>query len=198
MSIIEDMSSLDSNIERYKKRIVIGMGMLDNENIKRLSMEILDCIKNKRKIFVCGNGGSGSNANHIENDFLYGISKVCGNGLICRSLSSNNAVMTCLANDEGYENIFSFPIALEANSDDVLLVLSGSGNSPNIIEAIKKAKSIGMSTYALLGFSGGEAKQIADFPIHFEINDMQVVEDMHMMVAHIISQWIFDNRTKVF
>ena len=192
------MSSLDSNIERYKKRIVIGMGMLDNENIKRLSMEILDCIKNKRKIFVCGNGGSGSNANHIENDFLYGISKVCGNGLICRSLSSNNAVMTCLANDEGYENIFSFPIALEANSDDVLLVLSGSGNSPNIIEAIKKAKSIGMSTYALLGFSGGEAKQIADFPIHFEINDMQVVEDMHMMVAHIISQWIFDNRTKVF
>ena len=121
-----------------------------------------------------------------------------GKGVRCISLSSNPAVLTCLGNDEGYDSIFQYQLAVEANEDDVLLVLSGSGNSPNILAALEQANNMGIDSFALLGFSGGKAKSLAKYPIHFEINDMQVAEDMHMMVVHLISQWLYENKETIF
>lgn len=183
---------------RYKQRVINCLDMLDHPNIIKLADRLVECIKSDQRLFVCGNGGSGSNASHIENDFLYGISKMIGKGIKCQSLSANPAVITCLANDEGYDNIFRYQLALEANKDDVLLVLSGSGNSPNILRVLEQANEMGIDSFALLGFSGGQAKALVKYPIHFEINDMQVAEDMHMIVAHIISQWIYENKNNIF
>lgn len=192
------MDELSGFIERYQGRIEQAFVFMEHPNVQKLAEEIVYCISNKKTLFLCGNGGSGSNANHIENDFLYGISKNLGDGLRCRSLSSNSAVISCLANDESFNSVFSYPLEVEATSSDRLLVLSGSGNSPNILEALKAAKKIGMASYALLGFDGGAAKTMCDFPIHIEVHDMQVAEDAHMMIAHIISQWIYENRAHIF
>ena len=155
------------------------------------------CWKENRQLFICGNGGSAGNAIHIANDFLLGISKVYGSGLRVHALPANPAIITCLANDEGYDSIFSYQLAVQASSEDRLLVFSGSGNSPNVLKALDTAKSIGMKSYAILGFSGGKAKEIADVPIHFAIDDMQVSEDMQVIVCHMIMQWLYSRREEV-
>ena len=101
-------------------------------------------------------------------------------GLNVESLSSNVAVITCLANDIGYENIYSEQIKNKGKKGDLLIVLSGSGNSKNILKALKVANNLKMKTFAILGYNGGMAKKIAKYPIHTSANDMQVSEDLQM------------------
>ena len=192
------MVNLKNITTRYKQRVTDCLHTLDHPNVIKLADRLVECIKRDQRLFVCGNGGSGSNASHIENDFLYGISKMIGKGLKCQALSANPAVITCLANDEGYDDIFKYQLAVQGNKDDVLLVLSGSGNSPNILRVLEQANEKEMDSFALLGFSGGKAKSLAKYPIHFDVDDMQVAEDMHMMVAHVISQWIYENKENIF
>ena len=102
------------------------------------------------------------------------------------ALTANVAVNTCLANDTGYENIFSKQLNALADTNDILIVFSGSGNSPNIVEAIRKANVIGMKTHAILGFDGGKCKKLAGNAIHIPIDNMQVAEDFQMMIGHIL------------
>ena len=105
-------------------------------------------------------------------------------------------MITCLANDEGYDEIFSLQLAVLAQSGDVLIALSGSGNSPNIIRALQKAEELGMQTVAILGYSGGKAKELAQIPIHFPIDDMQISEDLQLVVGHMLMQWLYQNPPK--
>lgn len=164
------------------------------DGVAQLAEELLDCWKTRRQVFLCGNGGSAGNAIHLANDFLYGISKRPGSGLRVTALPANASVLTCLANDEGYEDIFSLQLAVLAQRGDVLIALSGSGNSPNIVKALAEAKRIGVKTYAILGFTGGKAKTLADVAIHFPVDDMQLAEDMQLVVGHMIMQWLYANR----
>ena len=106
------------------------------------------------------------------------------------ALSANTSVITCLANDIGYEEIYSVQIETKGRKGDVLLVLSGSGNSPNIVRALEAGKKIGMRTFAILGYTGGRCKDLADVPIHFTINDMQISEDLQLIVGHMCMQWL--------
>jgi D-sedoheptulose 7-phosphate isomerase len=144
-------------------------------------------------IYFCGNGGSAGNANHLANDFLYGAGINNGKGLRVESLSANTSVLTCLGNDIGYENIYAEQLRVKANSGDILIALSGSGNSKNILNALETANALGMETFALLGFTGGKAKALAKYPLHFEIHDMQVAEDMQMIIGHICMKWLLVN-----
>lgn len=160
---------------------------IDSENldeIQSLSEAIKSMRLNKNKLFICGNGGSAANAMHLENDFLYSLN------VNVESLTSNTSVLTCLANDTGYDNIFSHQLKVKAKKGDILLVLSGSGNSENIIKAIEEASKISMTTYAILGYSGGKVKQMVNHPIHFNIDDMQISEDLQLIVGHMIMQLI--------
>jgi D-sedoheptulose 7-phosphate isomerase len=95
-----------------------------------------------------------------------------------------------LANDLGYEQIYSEQLKVKAETGDVLIVLSGSGNSENIIKALEVGNAIDMKTFAILGFSGGTCKEIAQYPIHFEVDDMQIAEDLQLIVGHICMQWL--------
>lgn len=187
-------ASLQPVIDRYTKNLTTVMEGFDWSPVHKLAQEMLDCWKSGRQVFFCGNGGSGANAVHMANDFIYGVSKSFGSGLKCHALSANGAVMTCLANDEGYDKIFSYQLGILANPGDVLVVLSGSGNSPNILEAVKVAKECGLKTYGILGYSGGKAKTMVETPIHFAIDDMQISEDLQMIVAHTISQWLYTQK----
>ncbi len=161
---------------------------------RRLAEDIQICWQEDRRVFLCGNGGSAGNAIHLANDFLYGIAKQSGGGLKVLSLSDNPAVITCLANDLGYDQIFSEQLAVQAKKGDLLIALSGSGNSPNIIRAIEQAKVMGVKSYAILGFTGGKCKKLVDVPIHFPINDMQIAEDLQIVVGHMLMQWLYINR----
>jgi D-sedoheptulose 7-phosphate isomerase len=122
------------------------------------------------------------------------VSKRTGGGIRAVALSANPAVITCLANDVGYDAIYSEQLAVLANPSDILIVLSGSGNSPNILRALEQAKAMQVKSYAVLGFSGGKAKEIADVAIHFPVNDMQIAEDMQLVVGHMLMQWLYENR----
>lgn len=145
-------------------------------------------------MFFCGNGGSAGNAIHLVNDFLYGIAKRPGGGLRVNALSANPTVITCLANDIGYDRIYSEQLSVLANPGDVLAVLSGSGNSLNIVAALEQAKAMKVKSYAILGFTGGCCKQLADVPIHFPVDDMQISEDLQLVVGHMLMQWLYANR----
>ncbi len=141
-----------------------------------------------KTIYFCGNGGSAANAMHLANDFIYGAGKSRGLGIRVEALSSNSAVITCLANDIGYENIFAEQLRVKANPGDVLVVLSGSGNSPNIVKALEMGNSKDMKTFAILGYSGGKCLELAHYPIHFEIDDMQIAEDLQLIIGHMCMQ----------
>jgi len=98
------------------------------------------------------------------------------------------------ANDIGYDAIFSAQLAVQARRGDVLIALSGSGNSANVLKALEQAKSMGVKTYAILGYTGGKAKTMADVPIHFPVDDMQLSEDLQLVVGHMIMQWLYQGR----
>ena len=158
--------------------------------IEELSNLMQSSWTNKSNIFLCGNGGSAGNAIHLANDFIYGVGTKKGIGMRIEALSSNPAVITCLGNDIGYENIFSEQIRVKADKHDLLIVFSGSGNSQNIINAVNEAKKMSLHTVAVLGYDGGGVKSLVDLPIHFPVNDMQVSEDLQLIVGHICMQWL--------
>ena len=181
----------------YSSRLSAALQGFDWTPVERLAYELRDCWQSGRQLFLCGNGGSGGNANHLANDFLYALSKTKGSGLRVHSLSANPSTLTCLANDEGYDQVFSLQLAVLARAGDVLVAFSGSGNSPNIVKALEEAKTIGMTSYALLGYSGGKAKALADVPIHFAIDDMQIAEDAQMVIGHMLMQWLHAQRGEI-
>jgi D-sedoheptulose 7-phosphate isomerase len=181
----------------YSSRLSAALQGFDWTPVERLAYELRDCWQTGRQLFLCGNGGSGGNANHLANDFLYALSKTKGSGLRVHSLSANPSTLTCLANDEGYDQVFSLQLAVLARAGDVLVVFSGSGNSPNIVKALAEAKTIGMTSYAVLGYSGGKAKALADVPIHFAIDDMQIAEDAQMVIGHMLMQWLYAQRDEI-
>jgi len=178
----------------YANRLNTAMQATDWSGVTRLAQELRECWTSGRQVFICGNGGSAGNAIHLSNDFLYGISKVRGSGLRVHALPANSSVLTCLANDEGYDEIFSLQLAVQARANDVLIVLSGSGNSPNILKALEQAKKMGLRSYAILGYTGGRAKAMADVAIHYELDDMQISEDMQLIVGHMVMQWLYQNQ----
>ena len=121
----------------YSARLNSTLQAFDWTPVERLAYDLLDCWQTGRQVFFAGNGGSGGNANHLANDFLYALSKTPGSGLRVHSLSANPSVITCLANDEGYDQVFSLQLAVLARKGDVFIALSGSGNSPNIVRALQ-------------------------------------------------------------
>lgn len=184
-------SSANSFFVDYSERLQSVLKSSDWTGVARLAEELANCWRDGRQVFLCGNGGSAGNAIHLANDFLYGISKTLGSGLRVSALPANSAVITCLANDVDFESIFSAQLAVQGRRNDVLIALSGSGNSPNIVKGIEQANSMEMITYAILGYSGGKAKALASVPIHFPVDDMQISEDMQLIVGHMVMQRLY-------
>lgn len=186
---------MKTHINEYLSKIGNAFDDEKYEQVELLANALQDAWENKRQVFICGNGGSAGNAIHLANDFNYGIDKKNGVGLRIDALPANQSIITCLANDEGYEFIYSQQLKVKASAGDTLIVLSGSGNSPNVVKALEVANGLGMKTFAILGFSGGKCKQLAQVPIHFAIDDMQVSEDLQTVVGHICMQWLCKNHS---
>ncbi len=181
----------------YATRLNSILSQTEWSGVAELAHDMKRCWLTKKQVFLCGNGGSAGNAIHLANDYLYGIAKKSGGGLRVNALSANSAVLTCLGNDIGYDRIFSEQLAVQGQASDLLIVLSGSGNSPNIIAALEQAKKMDIKSYAILGFSGGRCKALADVAIHFPVDDMQIAEDLQLVVGHMLMQWLYVNRPQL-
>jgi D-sedoheptulose 7-phosphate isomerase len=181
------------HIKAYTEKLSQALNLNAMEEIPTLAEALRECWKLGRTVYLCGNGGSAGNAMHLANDLLYGAGVTNGGGLRVEALSANSSVLTSLANDVGYEEIFAEQVKVKANAGDALIVLSGSGNSANVVKALEVGNSKGMKTFAILGYSGGQCKKVAQHSIHFAIDDMQIAEDLQLVVGHICMQWLRAN-----
>ena len=164
----------------YKELLIEKINYKPNKNLIKPINEFKKSSKKRNTIFLCRDGGSAVNVNHIANDFLYGVSSKLKIELNVESLSSNVAVLTCIANDIGYENIYLEQLNNNGKKADILIVLSGIGKSKNICKAQKISNKLQMKTFAISGYSGGKAKKIANYPIHCPVNNMQISENIQM------------------
>ena len=185
------MSSFAEQSKAYLARLHNACEAIPLYKVEFLANTLLDAWKHKRQIFIFGNGGSAGNAIHLANDFIFGISKKFGSGLRIHALSANTSVITCLANDIGYESIFEYQLGLMSDPGDVVIALSGSGNSPNIIRALEYAKKSQLQSFAILGYTGGKSLNLAHTPIHTPVNDMQIAEDLQIIIGHMLMQYLY-------
>ena len=142
--------------------------------------------KNGKTVFICGNGGSFATASHFVCDFMKGVSLNQEVKYNFECLGDNVPLMTAIANDISYDDVFVMPLRAKLGEGDLVIGISGSGNSENVVRAIAYAKEHGNPTAALLGYSGGKLLDLADHSVHVNINNMQIVEDVHMILDHMM------------
>ena len=181
---------MDELFVRYAESLRHVLENRDWSDVYRLVTQIQRVWRENKSLFLCGNGGSAGNAIHLANDFLYGVAEHDRRGIRAEALSANPAVLTCLANDLRYEDIFSTQIVTKGVEGDLLIVLSGSGNSPNVLEALASAAKMNIQTFAIVGYDGGICRKIADDYIHIQADDMQIAEDCQLVVGHMCMKWL--------
>lgn len=137
-------------------------------------------------VFTCGNGGSASIAAHFVTDWNKGLSENLGRQVKAVNLNSNISLLTAIANDFSYDEVFSKQISYLGKSGDLLLAISGSGNSKNTLVAVETAKSLGLRVASLTGFAGGKLKPMSDFNLNVNSNNMQVIEDVFSVFGHAV------------
>jgi len=176
----------------YTQRLVAALDAIGHEEIDALVEAIYETYLAGKKLFLAGNGGSAVTASHMACDLSKSIFTSVPDPQPPRfkviSLTDNLAILTAWANDKGYESIFSEQLRLLGEPGDLLIVLSASGNSPNIIEVLAKARELGMRTVGLLGFGGGKAAEMVDLAIVVADDDYGPVEDAHMVLDHFLSE----------
>lgn len=174
----------------YTSTIHQALTSIDKQALQETFDTLFHAYHQGNKIFVCGNGGSAAIAEHFVCDHMKGVKSDTDLLPKLISLSSNIPLITALANDCGYENIFSKQLEYSASAGDVLIAISSSGNSPNITSAIKKARSLDMRTISLVGFNGGTAKHISEICLHVNVDNYGICEDVHQNIMHIIAQFM--------
>ena len=177
---------------------------LEMEMIRTLDLDAVNQVMNvleearlsRRHIFICGNGGSAATASHFCGDFNKGISEELDVKYMFECLNDNIPTMMSVANDVGYEEIFRYPLKCKMQPGDVFIGISGSGNSANVVNAMEYAHENGGTTIAIVGYSGGKLKKMADYSIHIPIDNMQISEDMHMILDHLMMYVLHDVNTR--
>lgn len=187
-------ASAGSYFDAYADEMARAAKTIEAAAFDRAAAILAEAYARGARMFSCGNGGSASIANHMQCDHLKGIRNQTDLAPQVLSLSTNVELLTAIANDLGYENTFVYQLQSQARSGDVLIAVSSSGGSPNITRALSWARDRGLRTIALTGFSGGEARTIAEVAIHVDSTNYGVVEDLHQSVMHALAQYIRQSR----
>ena len=178
-------------IKKYIENFNLSFSKKNIDQIQNFCEIVKNTIQSKNNIFICGNGGSAANSLHMANDFNLVLIKKKKYKSYVDSLCSNQAIISCIANDFGYKNIFSEQIKIRAKKNDLVIFLSGSGNSENIINGIKLSLKNNLKVFSILGFDGGKAKKLSQNFFHLEIDDMQYSEDAQNIINHICAKWLY-------
>ena len=175
-------------IGEYTQKMMNEINRLDVAAVNKMMDMLVEARGNDRYVFIMGNGGSGGTASHIAGDFNKGLS--LGRPREKRykfiSLVDNAPTVLSLANDVSYNDIFVEQLKNFLNPGDVVIGISASGNSENVLRAAEFAKSRGCPVIGLTGYDGGKLKAMSDLSVHVPLHDMQVVEDIHMMLGHLM------------
>lgn len=187
-------ASAASYFDAYSAETARVASTIDTEALERAAEILLDAYTRGANVFCCGNGGSAAIANHIQCDHLKGIRT--GTDLTPRvvSLSASAELLTAIANDVAFEDVFAYQLQSQASPGDVLMAISSSGRSANVVNALTWARGHGLATIALTGFGGGDARDLAHVSIHVDGSNYGIVEDLHQAVMHALAQYIRQSR----
>lgn len=174
----------------YLRVLSSVLSRVSDSDVAGFCGELHSAIARGGNVFVAGNGGSAATASHFVNDLVKAIKIRGGGRTVFAALADNSAVMSAIANDEGYEQVFASQLAACSKKEDVLVVLSASGNSPNILAALLESKRLGMRSAAMLGMGGGKAQAIADISLVVASDDYGIIEDAHLAVCHAASAYL--------
>jgi D-sedoheptulose 7-phosphate isomerase len=184
----------DLFIDQYLREFNDVMGQVSQDEINAASKALLAAFVRGAWVFVAGNGGSASLASHLACDLEKTVSgkdpRSAKKRFRVQSLVDNIARLTAWANDETYDCVFSEPLHNQASPNDVLVVVSASGNSPNVVAALATAREHDMVTIGVLGFDGGRAQPMCDYPILVPSRDYGIVEGAHGVITHLLTSWL--------
>ena len=180
-------------ISNYLDSLDATINNLDRGEVAQLITLIFKTYKNNKQIFVMGNGGSSSTASHFVCDLNKGVSYGKDKKIRAIGLTDNVPSCTAYSNDVSYDDIFSEQLKNFLNPGDLVIAISGSGNSKNILKAVEYANSKKITTVGLTGYDGGKLKKIAKFSANTNINDMEISEDLHLSLCHIVKRTMLAN-----
>ena len=180
------MNNYFNDIKSYIGEEQKVLSLLSNNDINDVINILEEARLSDHRIFICGNGGSASTASHMAGDFKKGVNQYLEKKYEIECLSDNLPSMLAMANDISYDDIFVFPLMNRISKGDVLIGISGSGNSANVIKAIEYATEMGAETVSFTGYDGGKLKEISRHNIHVPIDNMQIVEDVHLVLNHMM------------
>jgi D-sedoheptulose 7-phosphate isomerase len=173
-------------INAYLQKEIEVLHDLDIESINAAMNLLIDTFNAEKTIYIFGNGGSSATASHYANDFNKGLSEWTEKKFNFTCLNDNVPTVMAVANDIGFEEIFRFQLRGHIKSGDIVIGISGSGNSPNVINAVEFAKTQGNKVIGITGYDGGKLKGLSDVNLHVPIKSMQITEDIHMVFDHLI------------
>jgi D-sedoheptulose 7-phosphate isomerase len=180
------MSEHTQTIQTYLSTLKAIIDNFPIADLESLLSVIEEARENEKTVFTCGNGGSWATASHMAADFSKNTRMPGKKRLKVIGLGDNVPSLTAYANDEGYERVFAEPIITLMQPGDVLIAISGSGNSPNVLTAVEAAKEIGATTLGLTGFHGGKLAKAVDHALVIPSDSIEMVEDFHMIIDHIL------------
>lgn len=187
-------ASAASYFDAYAEEMSRAAKTIEPQALDRAAAVLLEAYTLGTRMFSCGNGGSASIANHVQCDHVKGVRTATDLAPQVMSLSTNVELLTAIANDIGYENVFVYQLQSQAGPGDVLMAVSSSGRSPNIVHALTWARDHGLRTIAVTGFDGGAARAVAEVSIHVDCTNYGIVEDLHQGVMHALAQYIRQSR----
>ncbi len=173
-------------IEKYIELECSVLKKLDTNAVNEAMNMILKAYREEKNIYIFGNGGSSATASHFQNDFNKGISEHVEKKFHFICLNDNVATLMAIANDIGFEEVFRFQLENRLEEGDLVIAISGSGNSENVIRAAAYAKEQGIQVIGMCGYKGGRLKELSDVALHVDVESMQVTEDVHMIFDHMI------------
>lgn len=172
----------------YLDSMRVLIGSIDASQIDAFADLLFDAWRNERRVFIFGNGGSGYTASHQTMDLVKTAAVAGQKRLQCFSLVDNCGLTTALGNDISYDETFVYPLATYARAGDLVVAISCSGNSPNVLKACEWAKANGLTVVCLSGFSGGSMAAYADLHINIPHNNYGLIEDLHLSIGHMVTQ----------
>jgi D-sedoheptulose 7-phosphate isomerase len=177
------------HFSKYFNNISETLSKIDHSAMENVVDVIVKTFNRQGTIYIFGNGGSGATASHVAGDWIKGVCYgMEGKRLKILCLNDNFPAMSAISNDISYDHIFSEQLKNFCDKKDLIIGISGSGNSENIVNAIKHANSIGAISVAVVGFKGGKASKLATHYLLMPIDDMEIVEDLHLVCFHAIKQ----------
>lgn len=184
-----DSGSIAAFMDGYAARLSQALAAVDRDQLAAAQAAIADAAVRGSAIFAIGNGGSAAIADHLVCDFAKGASHERHPPLRAQSMSCNTPLYSALANDLGFDQVFASQIDLFGRQGDLLIAISSSGDSVNILNAVSAARRLGITVVGLSGFSGGRLREAADIRLHVPVDNYGIVEDAHQAIMHVIAQY---------